>query len=193
MKRPKPLRTLVVALAVAAAVHGCGRLPTAPEAVPPAAPQAAAPAPEPAPTLIGVISVAPLGPIAPDTLETAVPLDGAFGGEVKLGRFTVAVPAGAFDGLGVVSIAVPDPTRLHCRLEITPESRNGFDVPVRLRIRLDGVAHPERMGILWWNPAMREWERVESRVDLATLTVEAELEHFSEYSVQEVDRAKGGW
>uniref|UniRef100_A0A832MLV6 ZU5 domain-containing protein n=1 Tax=Eiseniibacteriota bacterium TaxID=2212470 RepID=A0A832MLV6_UNCEI len=191
--RPKPLRSLAVALAVAAAALGCGRLPTAPDVVPPAAPQAAAPVAEPAPTLAGVVTVAPSGPIAPDTLEAAAPLDGALGGEVKLGRFTVAVPAGAFDGLGVVSIAVPDPARLHCRLEITPESSNAFIVPVRLRIRLDGVAHPERMGILWWNPTMREWERIESRVDRETLTVEAELEHFSEYSVQEVDRAKGGW
>jgi hypothetical protein len=201
-------RALAVVLLVAAALYGCGRLPTSPlvEPVPAPAPaDVAAPAPPASdPELLGLVSqlpqvvsqLLPPPPIVTPVLESltaALPLDGSVGGVIRVGRFTVEVPAGAFDGVGVVEIVVPDTTRLLCRLHIAPDDKNHFEVPVRLTVGLEGVEHPERMGILWWNPALREWEPVESYVDPDGKTVRADLEHFSEYSVQEVIRSKAGW
>jgi hypothetical protein len=49
------------------------------------------------------------------------------------------------------------------------------------------------MGILWWDPAAQAWVPIDCVVDPKAETIEADLEHFSRYSVQDVLTAKAGW
>jgi hypothetical protein len=139
-----------------------------------------------------VDSLPPLSP-TPAGDDEAREIAGLVGDALKAGRFRVDLPPGAFDGIAAVRIAVADTMLLHCRLDIAPLSKNHFLRPVTLRVSLAGVAHPERMGIVWRYGATGEWSVAESRFDPGTGVLTTELEHFSEYAVSEVFRNKAGW
>jgi hypothetical protein len=136
--------------------------------------------------------IPPIGTVL-DTVIRSLPIHNGVGGAVENGKFLVTIPTGAIRGDAEVKVIVPDSTQLRCFLEITPPEANGFEIPVTLSINPVGQAHPERLGIAWFNPATREWEPVDSQFNPATGRVEAQLPHFSEYRVQEALRSKAGW
>lgn len=136
--------------------------------------------------------LAPIGAVADTLIRSLAIVDGS-GGTVSNGKVTIVVPPGAVRGNAEVKVVVASNTALSCHLEINPPEANGFEVPVTLRINASGQPHVERLGIAWFNPQTREWEPIDSRADVATGIVEAELPHFSEYRVQEVLKSKAGW
>lgn len=184
---------------------GCSTMPTAPIVPAPGSNDAAVSNGSDPELLGGVIGgiVGGVGSIVPpviepirtvtDTIIRSLPLEGGLGGALENGNIRITVPAGAVQGDVEVKIIVPDSTKLHCFLEITPATANGFDVPVLLSINAAGQPHFERLGIAWFNPATKEWEPIDSQADVTTGRVEALLPHFSEYRVQEVFRSKAGW
>lgn len=185
-------RSLVAALSVALAavvfVAGCSSLPTSP-------------------TSAGGASSAVLGfePPVADPVDDSAPapaqavsasvyVRAVKGGTVRAGDFTVIVPPLALKGDAIITVRQPDVTRPEVELSITPEERNTFLLPVLL------VADAQPMDaalvstsyISWWNPGAARWERCSaSTVNLATISVQAPLWHFSKYRV-EAD-GKAGW
>jgi len=179
--------TTLLALAV-----GCASRPTAPEPTP------------------GDVYVNPqfltLGPIPSQSTFSSAPgnpgrelkrkgsVDGAVGGTVCLGRFRVEVPAGAFDGVGDITIVVPDSLELRCDLQITPGRLNAFRVPVLLHVDCSGasnLADPAKLAIVRFEPSHDWWREVAGdAANAATIEVLAPLEHFSDYGVV---AGKAGW
>lgn len=129
----------------------------------------------------------------PAPLAGALSVDGAVGGVLTVGRFTLEIPPGAFNGVGVVSISVSDPAVLSCQLNITPETLNGFAVPVNLIANCkDGLyTDLSALTVLWDNVVIRTWQPVPgTSADSTSYTVIAPLPHFSTYGI--VD-GKAGW
>ena len=136
------------------------------------------------------LSVPDVG-LAPAASTRAI--DGALGGVVSAGRFTVIVPPGAFLGTGHVTISVPDPNRLECEMSIDPAERNGFSIPVTLSVNAVGAvtANPFSLCLGWWDPVQRKWVPVSgSAEDNLTLRLSAPLYHFSKYGCFD---SKAGW
>lgn len=120
-------------------------------------------------------------------------IDGSKGGSITVDRYTIVVPAGAYDGSATIAIGVPDPSVLKCDLKITPASANNFAVPVTFTVDLNGtnVTDLTQVAEVWYDEAARVWRLVPgSTVDVAKWTVSAPLSHFSTYGVVE---GKAGW
>jgi hypothetical protein len=125
-----------------------------------------------------------------------VAIDGAVGGTLQVGRFTLTFPPGAFGGTATVSILVPNQSVVHCRLNISPASANGFAVPVILRSDCTGtlVPDPSRLTELWFDEAAGVWRQVPgSTPDIVNTDVIAPLRHFSDYGVIDFVEGKAGW
>ena len=119
---------------------------------------------------------------------------GEVGGSVSAGRFTVAVPQGAYIGAGEISVDVPDSTVLRVALHITGVA-NSFAEPVALVVDWDDAlgeleSDPTALQMAWFDEVVGEWVIIPSVVDLEARTITTYLEHFSEYGVIE---AKAGW
>jgi hypothetical protein len=120
---------------------------------------------------------------------------GSLGGSLSNGRWTVNVPAGAFDGTATVRLGVQSLLSPTCQLEISPADKNHFTVPVQLTASCPGVSSDvlRNYVILWYNPDTAAWTPVAgSTVDLVNHTVSAPLQHFSNYAVGPAD-GKAGW
>lgn len=179
------LGALSLVVAAGLFVAGCSSIPTSPSASPSGGTPAGtdslqAPAPD-----------ASL-PVTSKSRSSFV--RAGLGGTVAAGNFRVIVPAGALSGDAIITVRQPDVTKPEVELSITPEERNTFLLPVLL------VADAQPMDaalvstsyISWWNPGAARWERCSaSAVNLATISVQAPLWHFSKYRV-EAD-GKAGW
>ncbi len=127
----------------------------------------------------------------PSKLVSAV-IDGAVGGQVKWGRFMLAVPPGAWYGQATVTMVVPDPSVLACEFTIDPPSANGFSVPVMLTVNTPGAPSGKRLVIGWMDPAQGKWVPVKGSWNLSERKlVVAPLYHFSTYGV--FVGGKAGW
>ncbi len=130
---------------------------------------------------------------SPEPLSSSKDIDGDKGGSLTVGRFTVDVPRGAYTGSATITIGVADPSVLKCDLKVTPNSANGFSVPVTLTTdwSLTNVTDPTSLVEVWYDEAAGVWRQcLGSSVDLVKLTVFAPLSHFSTYGVLE---SKAGW
>ena len=119
-------------------------------------------------------------------------INGAQGGKVTVGRFTVDVPPGAFKGTATILIAVPDPRRLQCTLDIMPVLE-GFDLPVKLTVDAAGgdVADANDWVLVTWDVKTQSWQKLPGAIgSAATMEVTGWLPHFSQWGV--VD-SKAGW
>ena len=198
----------LVALAlVVGAGAGCGSMATAPI---PTASSAVAATPTddagapPATNAMANPATTPNGLLSPiasivdglvGLLVRVLNLVGDLGGTLSNGRFRLDIPAHAISGnakvaLGVRSFSSPD-----CAIEILPQDKNHFDVPVTLTVDCRLVPRDRLAGyvILWYNPTTNAWVPVPgSTVDLTNKTVSAPLTHFSRYQVGTND-GKAGW
>ena len=152
-------------------------------------PKSAAPA-----ALLNAVSHATVSLLAvlPSAEQTATSasamIDGAEGGTLSLGRFTLTVPAGAWSGRATVTIHQPNPALLQCSLEVSGVE-NQFAVPVTLTTDLSytGAAANEA-GMVWFDPASAAWWLIESGANGSSISTN--LSHFSQYGVL---RTKAGW
>jgi hypothetical protein len=189
MNAPRRVHVLSALLLAAVVVVGCGQLPTAPALDQQAQATGAARGAEPA-GLISTVTTVVDGLVR--LVVRTLNIVGSVGGSLTNGRWRVDVPANAVSGNATVSLGVEGSTSSWCELEITPVTKNSFSVPVMLRADCRGVSDTalKNYVIFWYNPATKAWVPVEgSRVDLATKTVSAPLQHFSKYSVG----GKAGW
>ena len=130
----------------------------------------------------------------PETGTGTSEFDGSQGGTLRVGRFTLIIPAGAFDGPATVSLSVPDPEVLICDLQISPATTNNFRVPVTLKVDCAGLVEGEALDdlyILWLDEAKGKWKMQGNTFpDPASSSVHSDLNHFSTYSLVE---GRSGW
>lgn len=117
-------------------------------------------------------------------------IDGALGGSVTNGRWTIRMAPGTFLGIGTVSLGVTSATAASCELGIAPASLNRFLVPATLVAQFPSGTNLKGAVIERFDPASGRWQAVTgSRVDAARGQVSAPLQHFSSYRV----KGKSGW
>ena len=130
-------------------------------------------------------------------IHVSAVIDGDVGGRLRCGRFLLAVPPGAFEGEGTISMSMPDSTIMVVDLEIDPAELNDFKQDVKLCMLTDGTRlSSDDLQIYWWNPKYSEWKAIQCDRDLTddtsiTGTTEgllSHLTHFSRYS-----GGKAGW
>ena len=127
--RRTPIHVMLIFAAMAAALTGCSRIPTAPSTEPAAA---AAVAPGSAPVVIGQVedphSPGELGSSGFDTITLQVGQSGA----VRAGRFTLFVHKNSVKVPATITMSQPDPNVMAVEFTVTPASANDFQVPVKL-------------------------------------------------------------
>ncbi|HMI31298.1 MAG TPA: hypothetical protein VK527_06125 [Candidatus Limnocylindrales bacterium] len=122
------------------------------------------------------------------TLLVSKTVNGLLGGVITAGDWTVKIPAGAFLGIGTVTVRVPDPSVRKCELSIFPSLLNLFRVPVTLSCRLPNADAAGTYVMMWWDPATSTWKTIPSTSSATKLTCDAPLPHFSTYGC-----GKAGW
>ncbi len=121
----------------------------------------------------------------------SVAIDGAKGGSICVGRFTLTVPPGAWYGSGTITLSVPDESKLMCDLTISPASLNGFSVPLTLRTKTTGCNTTDSLLPAYWDPTLATWTHITGGYqDVTSKDTVAPLYHFSRYGTLE---AKAGW
>ena len=123
-----------------------------------------------------------------------VTINGLIGGVVTAGRVSVVIPPGAIAGTAIVTVTQPDTAQLVTELHVSPESLNHFRLPVLLVMHAGGLLSLpvlQDSRIEWFDPATGQWMPVPgSLVDLAGLSLQAPLWHFSTYRAT---GGKAGW
>lgn len=121
-------------------------------------------------------------------LSASAEIDGSKGGSLHVGRFTVTVPSGAYDGTATITCNLPDSTMMLCDLEIagTP---NQFRVPVVLSLDTKDLAVDQStLSIFWYDVSVSGWRALPTTVDSKDGVVSAALAHLSRYY-----GGKAGW
>lgn len=196
--RNRPILAAAAALGLLTA-SGCGDLPTAPRLDSGTAAVGSAASSG----LLaggGGVDVGPDGggvPVAPQgspAIAATAGLLGETGGKIRLKDVSLDVPAHAFNGAAQISVTIPDSTKLEVHLEITPASKNHFDVPVRLTFDAGAGGRDARMMVIrWWNPADNQWVDIPTTADPKSGLVWADLAHFSKYQCATEVRGRAGW
>ena len=196
--RSRRILATVAALGLLA-VNGCGELPMAPRLDP--ATTAAGPAASGGliATDGGADVAVPVGnpapqPVASPGLEISAGVVGEMGGSVQLKDVSVVVPPDAFKGAAQIALTIPDSAKLEVHLEITPATKNHFDVPVRLVFDAAGAGKDPRMMVIrWFDPADNRWVDIPTTTDPVSGKVWADLAHFSEYECVSEVQGRAGW
>lgn len=116
-------------------------------------------------------------------------IDGAKGGKLNCGRYSLTVPAGAFSGVATITMTLADSTVMLCDLQITPAELNDFQVPVQLSLETHELSVDlSTIGIYWYDPAQLAWVNMLAGSDPTSGTLTANLSHFSKYAA-----GKAGW
>ena len=115
-------------------------------------------------------------------------INGRVGGVVFVGNWKLIVPPGAFNGIGNITIAVPDSTVDQCDLSIDPPALNHFSEDVELRFRCVSLTDADRRDMRWWNPTSNTWTVLKSWPNKSDLSRCTSLQHFSKYA-----SGKAGW
>jgi len=123
-------------------------------------------------------------------LKTSEYVDGAVGGRVRAGRFSLEIPPGAFQGQGLVTLSMPDSTLMVCDLSIQPMALNHFDVPVKLTADLSapGMTDASDCTNYWYDPTRMDWVSLRTKSQCSGTLITTTLEHFSRYG-----SGKAGW
>jgi hypothetical protein len=179
-----PLRALQVALGLFAVtlLASCSSHPTAPTT---SAPR------EPDFVRVPMQVSASRGESQGGAIRSSDLIDGDEGGTVVVGRFSLVVPPGAFDGVATVTITVPDPGVLKCELDLT--NVTNFVTPVSLVADCSGAAALDYTDVtaLELDPASLTWQEVPgTTVDESGATVTAPLRTSAIYGIVQ---GKAGW
>ncbi|HET9950191.1 MAG TPA: hypothetical protein VFS09_00205 [Candidatus Eisenbacteria bacterium] len=136
-------------------------------------------------------------------LSASVTIDGTLGGRVVCGRYVATVPAGAFAGVGTITMTLPDSTLMLCDLEISPADLNGFLAPIDLALHTTKTSTDvDSVDFYWWDTEKGDWTSMGSQKSTTldpVLTdellgtdpivgVRLDLNHFSRYMA-----GKAGW
>jgi hypothetical protein len=126
----------------------------------------------------------------PTRVVQTVTIDGDRGGEMRAGRFSLKIPAGAYKGVAEISMTMPDSTVMVCDLAISPVSLNNFKVPVELSADLSSTNMTDASGCTnyWYDPTRRLWVSLASKSRCSGSLVTSSLNHFSTYG-----SGKAGW
>jgi hypothetical protein len=146
----------------------------------------------------------------PRALSVHETVEGRAGGWLQCGRFLLAIPAGAFEGTGTITMTMPDSTAMVVDLTIAPEELNHFAAPILLSLKTtDAQVLPDSLAIYWFDPAMSKWVDMPTEKNLTAAKdclyslssgsdtgplsssdsgLSASLTHFSKYSA-----GKAGW
>ena len=138
-------------------------------------------------------SVGPVGVSDPQlsVQESQFQIDGALGGSLRMGRFTLTVPPGAYYGKATITIAVPNCSKVACTLSISPATANGFSAPIVLTMKTTGCNTTEPLAAGYFDPALGKWTRVAGAYqDANSKDVIAPLYHFSDYGALP---GRAGW
>lgn len=122
-------------------------------------------------------------------VTTSVVIDGSRGGIVKLGKWMVRVPRGAYSGTGTITIVVDSLTASTCDLTISPATLNAFKVPVVLMFKLKTRTEIPFKQLYRWDPAVQGWRPIPTAPDYQQVGVQSPLLHFSRYGCE----SKAGW
>jgi hypothetical protein len=193
MNRPQSWRAGAVG-ALVLFVVGCGALPTEPlnhgtADSPPGQVAMSALARAPSPD---VASGPPIRTIDPSEVAQAE-IVGEAGGVVRARHVTLDVPKGAYHGSARISMVVADTSVLQCQLDITPATKNQFNVPVTLRFDATGRGDVQLLKVWWFNPDSGKWVPVACTIDATHRTVSAKLSHFSLYKCAGDPQGRAGW
>jgi hypothetical protein len=137
----------------------------------------------------------PGGPHEGGPLVNGAEMEGAVGGKVKNGRWTITMPAESFEGGARVELSIPASKAWGCELNIFPAEKNHFETQATLSVDCHNIPPPRLadLVILYFNPDTFLWEPVEgSTVDMRKKTVSAPLSHFSIYALGTTD-GRAGW
>ena len=113
-------------------------------------------------------------------------IDGAVGGTVGNGRFSLTIPAGAFVGTRTISVQVSahGPLQVVCQ----PEGLV-FSVPASLTLNVAGTGiDASNATIFWWNPTTLAWVDMGGVYQSGKHQVTAAIPHFSTYK-----GGRSGW
>jgi hypothetical protein len=199
------------AAAATALILGCGTTPTAP--LVDAGPPVLVVGDDGAVTYRQAEVLDPLRDVLgdhPRALTVHETVEGRAGGWLQCGRFLLAIPAGAFDGTGTITMSMPDSTEMFVDLTIAPEELNHFAAPVLLSLKTtDAKVLADSLAIYWFDPSASKWVDVPTEKSLTAATdclttlnggidsgplssndsgLSASLTHFSKYSA-----GKAGW
>lgn len=111
-------------------------------------------------------------------------IDGAEGGTIENGRFSLNFAPGAFPGR--IKIELIDTTEDYLKCELYPEGIY-FNAPVVLTVDVAETTGDDDMTTLYWNDR-GDWTDVGSWYSSGEHTVSTNLEHFSEYAP-----GRAGW
>jgi hypothetical protein len=188
---------LAVLVGVGLALAGCTQSPVAPESTPTGDGNRSG-----APPLVSIQADGTMDyvTVPESTLPDPTPrstalvastlVEGGRGGTLRVGRFSLAIPAGAFEGSAVVTMTMPDSTLMVCDLEITPLTQNHFKVPAELTADLSapGKLDASDCTNYWYDPLSMRWVNLESKSRCSGTLITTNLEHFSTYG-----SGKAGW
>ena len=126
----------------------------------------------------------------PTSLRSTANLDGSRGGMVRVGRFSVKIPPGAFIGPATVTMSMPDSNVMICDLAITPQAANKFKYPVQLTADFSssGITDVSTLTTYWYDPTRITWVNLSAKSRISGSAVTTALEHFSTYG-----SGKAGW
>ncbi|HEY6573009.1 MAG TPA: hypothetical protein VI198_06780 [Candidatus Eisenbacteria bacterium] len=213
------LVTLLASASLLAGAAGCGNSPTSPVSTDGAAyapgggPEVLRIAADGSATWVAIPAALQSGTLIPGyddaafdprrQLTVSQRIDGAVGGRLVCGRYVASVPPGAFLGVGVITMTLPDSTLMLCDLEVSPAELNAFLLPIDLSLHTTGTTTDlDSLEIYWWDPSESRWtgmgcEKTYSLEPVLAdelLTAEPvqgallRLSHFSRYAA-----GKAGW
>jgi len=103
---------------------------------------------------------------------------GAAGGFVRMGAYSLEIPANAVSQ--ETFIEMEQVNAGDWPVELSPHGIQ-FNVPVTLRMHVQGALGAENLRMYWWNPDARHWEALQSSTEHRV--VSAQLHHFSRYTI----------
>jgi len=140
-------------------------------------------------TLDALIQAVEGGLLTGPGLSASAEIDGSKGGQLTVGRFTLTVPAGAYEGAATVTCNLPDSTMMLCDLEISAGTPNQFKVPVVLSLDTKDLSVDDTtLSIYWYDPSVDGWRAMPTTLDSKDRVVSVALTHFSRYY-----GGKAGW
>ena len=143
MRRTPAYVTLFIA-ALAAALTGCSKMPTAPSADTSLARDNSAP---------GIIKIDDAPPPVDGGFSNAITLGVGDEGTIVAGNFSLVIHKNSLKMPATIKIIQPDPGVLQATFEVTPPEANDFQVPVQLQATCANTTLAEVMGetVYWWN------------------------------------------